>query len=432
MDFSNKDMVSISLLFLWGGEMIEQKIVIDGCECFYLRKSGRYDTKHLVVVFSGFSGDGKPTYNYQNTLEHCPADVLWIKDFFKGGESYYLCACGVMDIEPAIYNLITKTLNELNLTKDDCTILGGSKGGSAALYYGMKYDFKNIISTVPQFHIGTYVEQDWLYAFRHMMGDNENDSIKKMQIELDKMIVSQIKNSNPNKNIYLITSLGDPQYKTEIENNLSLLRRFNNFNCIYANSALIQRHNQVNRHILPVTLSILTLTTMGLLPRFYTGDIKYRSIFSEGVGYLKPIASLHQCCIKDKKIYLVGDAYITGVPCPEYDDLYAELVLKNEKESYSFKLAKGTLNTDKNDVLHNKAISYRRGEFCTPKYDGLFIDELPIGRWSIYMKINARGIIREVLLHSDNNLNINGDGSSKRLSLYCIDNNVFINVEAIE
>lgn len=412
--------------------MVEQKIEINGCECFFLRKPGRLDTKHLVVIFSGFSGDGKPTYNYQNSLAHCPADILWIKDFFRGGESYYLCANGVMDIEPVVHSLITRTLEELNLSKDDCTVLGGSKGGSAALYYGMKYDFKNIIATVPQFNIGTYVEQDWLYAFKHIVGNHPLEKIQKTQQNLDRLIISQIKQSSPDKNVYLITSLADPQYKTEIEKNIVLLKRFNNFNCIYANSDLIQRHNQVNRHILPVTLSILTLTAMGLSPRFSSSEIKYRTKQSEGLSYLKPIVSLGNFKIRDKKYYLTGDAYISGIPCPDYNDLSIELVLKSGNEIFNLLLAKGGRSLDYPHQSRDSSISYKRGVYCTPGHDGFFIDDLPFGNWQAFIKINARGIIKETELRSNDSIKIEGVGLIKKLSLNCLDNKVFFSVDAME
>lgn len=408
--------------------MVEKTININGCDCYYIRKPGRSDTKHLVVVFSGFTGDGKPAYNYQNSLSHCPADVLWIKDFFRGGESYYVCANGVMDVESIVYSLIMKTLSELNLSKNDCTILGGSKGGSAALYYGMKYDFKNIIATVPQFYIGTYVEQDWLYAFKHIVGSGDNT--KEIQNELDELIIAQIKKANVEKNIYVITSLNDPQYKTEIEKNLILLKRFNNFNCIYANSDLIERHNQVNRHIIPVTLSILNLTVMGIAPKFLSSEVKYRSSISEGVDYLEPISCLNDFYIKDGRYFLSGDAYISGIPCPEYDDLSVELMLRNDSEEFLLALAKGGRNVDEYSESRYPSISYKRGVFCTPNYDGFYIDDLPLGVWRVFMKINARGIIRVKELCAKSDIYVHGEGVSKILSLEFKNNKVLFCVKA--
>lgn len=412
--------------------MNEKNIKIEGLDIYYKRKPGRYDTKHLVVVFSGFSGDGKPTYNYENVLKTCPADVLWIKDYFHGGECYYLCSNGKMEIEKSIFSFISQVLNELGLDRENCTFLGGSKGGSAALYYGLKYNIKNIIATVPQFSIGSYVEIDWGYAFKHMIGNLSLDDVHHLKSHLDTLIEEQIINSEIDKNIYIITSLADPQYKQQIKNNIDKFKKFKNFNLLYANSDLITRHNQVNRHIVPVTSSILNLTAMGLSPVFEMTEIKYRKQ-SDSVRFLQPLIRLEKFNVKDKKIYLEGISVILGIPCPEYNDIFIRLILKNEKSRHEIELAKGNvIGLGKKYICASCHISYDKGWFCTKKYDGIIINELPIGEWDAYIRLDVKGVVKESAMISEYEISAQGVGDGKEIIFTSGKKHSHIKIKAIE
>ncbi|HEE9981685.1 TPA: hypothetical protein R8G50_003422 [Citrobacter freundii] len=395
--------------------MEERVFNFDGNHVKYVRKPGKYDTKHLVIVFSGFSGDGKPIYNYGNALVNCPADVLWIKDEFEGGESYYICSKGKMDIEASVYGLIMSVLHELNLSHEDCTLLGGSKGGSAALYYGLKYNFKNIIATVPQFRIGSYVEIDWLYAFKHMIGDLDLTSAKRLQAALDHLIVDQIHTASKDKNIYLISSHGDPQFETEVKDYVHVFSAFKNFNLIFADSDLIVKHNQVNRHIVSITMSIVSLTAMGLSPTFQSESVKYRNKNSEGEEYLKPVVLLRKLSLDNGRLYLEGDSYLTGIPCPNYHDIDFHLVLVSGKKIVSIDLAKGNKKSSINCYPFGTKISYSKGWFCTKGYAGLNVNDFPLGEWDVYIRINARGIIKERPLISNDILNVEANANKKSI-----------------
>lgn len=395
--------------------MIEKKTVVNGLEITYMQKPARYDSKHLVIVFSGFSGDGKPIYNYRNALLECPAEVLWIKDYFHGGETYYLCSQGNLNIEKNIYAFISNILSELGLEKNDCTVLGGSKGGSAALYYGLKYDFGNIIASVPQFHIGSYVEIDWPYAFKHMMGELSKPEINALQKKLDTMITDQIPLSHHNKNIYLISSLADEQYETEINKNIIKLRKFQNFNLLMANSDLINKHNQVNRHTVSITMSIVNLTTMGLAPKFEHEEIKYKKITTPKEPSLIPYVSLKKFKINNGKFYPEGISIIRDLSCLEYSDIELELVLKSKNNIFKMKLAKGNKPELTRELFDGHLVAYDKGWFCTRKYEGVFIDEIPEGDWSPYIKIHSNGVTREAPIASEKDIYSSGIGLNKRM-----------------
>jgi hypothetical protein len=122
--------------------MIEQIKFINDVEIKFKIKPRKYDTQHLIVIFSGFGSSGEFTYDFENALMDCPASILWIKDDFEGHCTYYTCLGMDFKIEKAINIFIDETLNSLNLMKSQCTVAGFSKGGTAAIYYGVKYNYK--------------------------------------------------------------------------------------------------------------------------------------------------------------------------------------------------------------------------------------------------------------------------------------------------
>lgn len=412
--------------------LAERTVIIHGIEIKYMRKSARYDTKHLVVVFSGFSGDGKPTYNYENTLSDCPAEVLWIKDVFFGGESYYLCAKGKLNIEPVVIALIQRVVQELGLSSADCTFLGGSKGGSAALYYGLKYDYKNIISCVPQFYIGSYVEQDWLYAFRHMMGDLDIEGVEALQEGLNHFIATAAANACSEKNIYLFTSLADPQYKTEVAPNLGLFDKFTNFNLIMANSAFITRHNQVNRHIVSPVIALVHLTSMGLAPKLENTEIKYRQFVAPDNPSMEPFVVLKVLRVEGVRFFLEGISILRGVPCGDYSDIDIFLLLKDKDKVQEIKLAKGNKPDLTRQLFDKDLVLYDKGWFCTKSYAGLQLDDFQVGDWKCSLRIVARGNVREVPLTYPKPTKLIGTGALNRIEIDANSNCVSLHVAKID
>jgi hypothetical protein len=143
----------------------EKNILINGRNIYYKYKPRKYDNKHLIVVFSGFGGASEFSYDFENALLDCPAHVIWIKDDFDGHCSYYSCRGMSLIIETLVINFIEKFISDLEIEKSEVTFAGFSKGGSAALYFGLKYNYKNIVCTVPQFlldHMSKIIGLLWL------------------------------------------------------------------------------------------------------------------------------------------------------------------------------------------------------------------------------------------------------------------------------
>ncbi|MGJ8730403.1 Two component regulator three Y domain-containing protein [Listeria aquatica] len=123
---------------------------------YTFKKRRKHD--QLIIVFSAFSRPGIPaTYNYMATTKDVAADRLFILDDFghnkQGG--YYLFHEGSNNPEKIVTELINKIRAKKNYQQIIC--VGTSKGGYAAMYFGLKIGANAIISGAPQYFLGNYL-----------------------------------------------------------------------------------------------------------------------------------------------------------------------------------------------------------------------------------------------------------------------------------
>lgn len=172
---------------------------------YYFKKAIFNNKDKLLIVFSAFSND-KPKYNYINTLSTYDCNKLYILDNYGSKGAYYLGLNGNLEIETAVMSLISKIVAENNIRFNNIISIGSSKGGTAALYYGMKYNFGNIIVGAPQYKIGTYLCDLSIKTYAdEIFGDRSIAN----RIKYDNLI--RLICNNKSK-IYLLTSDGDNQY----------------------------------------------------------------------------------------------------------------------------------------------------------------------------------------------------------------------------
>lgn len=75
------------------------------------------------------------------------------------------------DMGKAVIALIRSITSKLKIHEKDIITVGASKGGSAAIYYRVKYGFGNIIEGIPQTKIADYVLQATEETAEFMLGD---------------------------------------------------------------------------------------------------------------------------------------------------------------------------------------------------------------------------------------------------------------------
>ncbi|MDU4912108.1 accessory Sec system protein Asp2 [Clostridium baratii] len=193
------------------------------CNIRYIfEKSKLFNKDKLIIVFSAFSKD-KPKYNYVNTLKCIDCNKLFILDDYGTKGTYYIGLEGKFDIETSVISLITEIMAKHNITFKNIISAGSSKGGSAALYYGLKYNFGEIIVGSPQYKIGTYLCDLSIKDYANEIFGSYSISNR---VKYDNLINLIIK-KNQYTNINILTGLGDHQYKRvfkEFEDEAEILR----------------------------------------------------------------------------------------------------------------------------------------------------------------------------------------------------------------
>lgn len=147
---------------------------------FLFYKSDKSDK--LIVVFSAFSDIGKPPrYNYIETLTTIDANKLFILDDYgyKKSGSYYLGENGVFFLPPKICRLIKQMKQKTKATT--VFTLGSSKGGTAAIYYGILASAEYILAGAPQFFLGDYLDTEKHHPIlKGIMGSNDDVAVSKL------------------------------------------------------------------------------------------------------------------------------------------------------------------------------------------------------------------------------------------------------------
>lgn len=229
----------------------------------YRIKPPKYDCQHLLIVMSGFNIPDPTIYDF-DMLSHCRSTILWIKDDFNGLPAYYLCNQMNFEIENGVSTLINAVISHVK--PKSVSILGASKGGSAALYYGIKHKIKNIITCVPQFSIGSYVATGyWEQVGQSMMGEITPEKV----FSLDRYLPGIIKHDKlTQRNIYLFTSPQDKQFLTEITPNLPLFDKYSAFNLIETCSSFVTEHTRVTPYNLNLILSLIYQFESNIYPKW--------------------------------------------------------------------------------------------------------------------------------------------------------------------
>ena len=152
----------------------------------YVWKRRGYDK--LIIVFSGM---GKGKYNYMRALSRAPYDQLFIRDCWADNASYYWYEH--KSDYPEIYtqNLIDYVIHKGNYNK--LYTCGSSKGGTAAVYYGLKNNVDVIVAGACQYRVGDYLSRhqhkEHPHLWKLVVGEEiDEEWVKILDEKLEKMI----------------------------------------------------------------------------------------------------------------------------------------------------------------------------------------------------------------------------------------------------
>lgn len=362
--------------------------VIDDVRIKYKSQAGKSDRKHLLVIFSGFREHG--TFDFGGkALSVLNCDVIWIDDTFDGHYSYYMLAKHGRAISNSINAFIERKLAELGIQKEACTLAGFSKGGSAALYYMSKFGYKNVVSTVPQFNISGYVKSNWKNEVIPMFGSSSGPLIK----EYENVIAQSIENDlDTNKNIYLVTSPADEQYETEIQPNLHLLEKYDNFNLITSKTPLVTKHDEVTRYNVAPIIAIFNLLTEGFAPAL--GNVANGSCMDkdENISAMtsngpRAVSSIDFAYVDNNQLFIEGFAFFKHVPVTSYKSIRTWLLLVRDNETIRIRLGQKENKALNAKLYDRKFVDYSFAQFATMKHQGIDITELPSGRYEVMIEL---------------------------------------------
>lgn len=172
------------------------------------------NSDHLVVVFSAFNPKGSaPAYNYIRTIQSLDVNKLFILDDQGERGSYYLGINRIFDAEASVLSLITKIANENNILHKNVICCGSSKGGYAALYFGIKYSFGHVVAGAPQTKLGSYLlGAGELPTFELVAGDTSSSS----KDFLDNILYDVVANAVKVPNIIIHVGSGDHHYRGHV------------------------------------------------------------------------------------------------------------------------------------------------------------------------------------------------------------------------
>lgn len=396
--------------------MSEQTFFGKNYKITYKFRSARLDKRKLVVIFSG---DFAATNYYDfsgKSSDFVKSNILWIRDMFNGEFTYYIRDRSGFGLGDDIQDLISYYVTRLGISKRDVILMGFSKGGSAALYHGIKYDFKNIVSTVPRIKLGSAnVERPKI--LNGLTADHSEQSIR----ELDQIIPNLILDDHKlDKNIYLYSSPQDPLFEGELREHLPKFEKYTNFNLTITESDLVRRHRDVTRYNLPNIIAVVNLLVDNITPRFGTvtnGNRDYRRIDSKTEESKYHICKTSSASLEQNHLYIAGHSFIRGLE-PNDSNLSNTLILKDDwGQEYRYPLFHTTDLYLSYIYYQGRYLNYDRGGFSTRKSQGIDLSTLPIGDY--YLSIEA--------LHDDQIQRSTLDDSSVRKSwsvanesIYCL------------
>lgn len=235
-----------------------------GYDIRYKFRAASGDRRHLIVVFTGIKTDGDYDFDGR-AAAGCKAAMLWIADDFGGENAYYMSHAGDRGLADGVDELIRTRLSRLGLTARDCTLMGFSKGASAALYYGTKYGYANIVASVPQIKVGSFARDTYPKIYAHMTASGSVEDC----VELNGLIPEAVRlDADLAKNIYLFSSVDDSQFGFHLKPFVPELLKYENFNMIMTKSSQVTHHGEVTHYNVPLILSIIYALSEGIAPRF--------------------------------------------------------------------------------------------------------------------------------------------------------------------
>ncbi len=356
----------------------------------YRYKPSNTDRRRVLLVFSGFRPKG--TLDFAGGgFAPIREDIIWIYDEFgeTKNNTYYLRDSGDNYPERLVEEFVDTLTDWFNIPRSMVIATGFSKGGTAALYHSTKLGLGACVSTVPQFNIGDYVEEFWPAVATSMCG--ESLSIN----DLNQLLPQHLaQHANPKVPVYLLTSIYDDQYETEIQPNLHRLQSFDNLNVLEINSALVTEHVEVTPYAVPIVQALLLLLLDGITPRLGTQYVEDYADPTSPAGthaHGTPEAIVSLLELKNNKLNIELDAFIRGLALPDHG------IMDRSVQIGTFRTPLGSLLDHTSTLRHNRweTIDYNAAKTTTVRRQGISTSDIPTGTNHITIHMSERNGSRQ-------------------------------------
>ncbi len=173
----------------------------------------KHGETRLCVVFSAIGAPWDFTYNYRSALTDVDAYRIYILDNFGAQGSYYFADHRDTSIFNAVQGFLREMGDRLGVRPEDITLVGSSKGGTAALAHGLKLGVGRILVGAPQFLPGSYLRGAGPGILTFIAGDDSPESVA----WLDKMIPNSIGNSVAQTRITVLVGANDSHLHVHVQ-----------------------------------------------------------------------------------------------------------------------------------------------------------------------------------------------------------------------
>ena len=225
----------------------------EGVKYLFVNKN----TEDLLIVFSGFTGE-KRRYNYFLSFADLKISQLYIMDTWGFMGSYYWYENGDSYPEEKVLKLIKSIIDKNGISS--ILTAGTSKGGTAALYYGLKLNASNVYAGSCQYYVGNYLNvEEHRNILSKMMGDAHVDS--GVCVLNEKMETAIVEHSSNEVTVHLFYSINELTYKNDI---IPLVEALKKSGIKYTTEeSAFMNHNEVGNYFPDYLLSTITKRYLG-------------------------------------------------------------------------------------------------------------------------------------------------------------------------
>ncbi|MDU0452556.1 hypothetical protein [Staphylococcus chromogenes] len=185
------------------------------------------------------------------------SDYYYIEDYYSESYGWYM-----FDKGRSIFEEINQDITELikNRNYINVTTYGSSKGGTAALLFGLINPLiNNVFSLVPQIHVIKYIDKK-LPKYKKLFFPEENKEIENYFEEIFFNEDLYLENNIKNTNLFFYTGINDEQFD-DLLKLFHLLEKKNINNNIIINSSF-KKHNDIVMDNVPFIKSALKIITL--------------------------------------------------------------------------------------------------------------------------------------------------------------------------